>query len=63
MDQGNPQSNNLHLLTFEEIKAIAPNLSKTLNEETTFEFSKQLYEFTKLILEQHKNEKEKPFVK
>jgi hypothetical protein len=30
-----------------------------LTEEDSFEFSKQLYEFTKIIYEQYKNEKEK----
>ena len=51
MDQKEKVSNIQHLLSYEEIIAIAPNLSKQLNEETTFEFSKQLYEFTKLIHE------------
>ena len=63
MDQKEKVSNIQHLLSYDEIIAIAPNLSKQLNEETAFEFSKQLYEFAKLILEQRKNEKEKPHVK
>lgn len=63
MDQKEKVSNIQHLLSYDEIIAIAPNLSKQLNEETAFELSKQLYEFTKLILEQRKNEKEKPHVK
>lgn len=63
MDQKEKVSHIQNLLSYDEIIAIAPNLSKQLSEETAFEFSKQLYEFTKLILEQRKNEKEKPHVK
>ena len=63
MDQKEKVSHIQHLLSYDEIIAIAPNLSKQLNEETAFEFSKQLHEFAKLILEQRKNEKEKPHVK
>ena len=63
MDQKEKVSHIQNLLSYDEIIAIAPNLSKQLSEEAAFEFSKQLYEFTKLILEQRKNEKEKPHVK
>ena len=63
MDQKEKVSHIQHLLSYDEIIAIAPNLSKQLNEGTASEFSKQLYEFAKLILEQRKNEKEKPHVK
>ncbi|MDH4403836.1 MAG: hypothetical protein QE264_06300 [Flavobacterium sp.] len=48
-----------YLLDFEELIAIAPILKEVLKEEDSFEFSKQLYEFTKIIYEQYKNEKEK----
>ena len=44
---------------FEVFLAIAPILKEVLKEEDSFEFSKQLYEFTKIIYEQYKNEKEK----
>ena len=49
-----------YLLDYEELSAIVPNLKKVLTEEESFEISKQLYEFTKIIYEQYKNEKEKP---
>lgn len=45
------------LLEYEELIKIVPALEKNLSEEEAFEFSKQLYEFTKLIFEQSKNEK------
>ena len=48
-----------YLLDFEELIAIAPILKEVLKEEDSFEFSKQLFEFTKIIYEQYKNEKEK----
>ena len=48
-----------YLLDFEELIAIAPILKEVLKEEDSFEFSKQLYEFNKIIYEQYKNEKEK----
>jgi hypothetical protein len=48
-----------YLLDFEELIAIASILKEVLKEEDSFEFSKQLYEFTKIIYEQYKNEKEK----
>jgi hypothetical protein len=48
-----------YLLDFEELIAISPILKEVLKEEDSFEFSKQLYEFTKIIYEQYKNEKEK----
>lgn len=59
MGQKGKVSNKEHLLSYHEIIAIAPNLSKQLNEESAFEFSKQLYEFTNLIFEQYQDEKEK----
>ena len=57
MDQKEKVSHIQHLLRYDEIIAIAPNLSKQLNEETAFEFSKQLYEFTQIIYEKYKDEK------
>ena len=50
---------NDYLLDYKELIAIAPILKEVLKEEDSFEFSKQLYEFTKIIYEQYKNEKEK----
>ncbi len=48
-----------HLLDYSVITKIAPSLNNHLNEETALEFAKSLYEFTKLIFDQYKNEKEK----
>ena len=48
-----------YLLDYKELIAIVPILKEVLKEEDSFEFSKQLYEFTKIIYEQYKNEKEK----
>ena len=59
MGQKEKVTNKEHLLSYDEIIAIAPNVSKQLNEESAFEFSKQLYEFTNLIFEQYQDEKEK----
>jgi hypothetical protein len=63
MGQKEKVSNKEHLLSYDEIIAIAPNLSKQLNEESAFEFSKQLYEFTNLIFEQYQDEKETSNIK
>jgi hypothetical protein len=54
-----PSNERDYLLDRQEIIAIVPNLNGVLTEEDSFEFSKQLYEFTKIIYEQYKNEKEK----
>jgi hypothetical protein len=48
-----------YLLDYKELISIAPILKEMLTEEDSFEFAKQLYEFTKIIYEQYKNEKEK----
>jgi hypothetical protein len=48
-----------YLLDYQELIAIAPILKEMLKEENSFEFAKQLYEFTKIIYDQYKNEKEK----
>ncbi len=59
MDQQNFQSSGLEfLLDYETIIAIAPNLQTVLSKETAFEFSKQLYQLTKLVYEKYKDEKE-----
>lgn len=59
MDQQNFQSSELEfLLDYDTIIAIAPNLQKVLSKETAFEFSKQLYQLTKLVYEKYKDEKE-----
>lgn len=59
MDQQNFQSSELEfLLDYETIIAIAPNLQTVLSKETAFEFSKQLYQLTKLVYEKYKDEKE-----
>ena len=59
MDQQNFQSSELEfLLDYDTIIAIAPNLHTVLSKETAFEFSKQLYQLTKLVYEKYKDEKE-----
>lgn len=59
MDQQYFQSNELEfLLDYDTIIAIAPNLQTVLSKETAFEFSKQLYQLTKLVYEKYKDEKE-----
>ncbi|WGK94721.1 MULTISPECIES: hypothetical protein [Flavobacterium] len=59
MDQQNFQSSELEfLLDYDAIIAIAPNLQTVLSKETAFEFSKQLYQLTKLVYEKYKDEKE-----
>ena len=59
MDQQNFQSSELEfLLDYDTIIAIAPNLQTVLSKETAFEFSKQLFQLTKLVYEKYKDEKE-----
>ena len=59
MDQQNFQSSELEfLLDYDTIIAIAPNLQTVLSKENAFEFSKQLYQLTKLVYEKYKDEKE-----
>ena len=59
MDQQNFQSSELEfLLDYDTIIAIAPNLQTVLSKETAFEFSKQLYQLTKLVYDKYKDEKE-----
>ena len=47
-----------YFLNYEELIKIVPALKDKLSKEDSFEFSKQLYEFTRIIYEQYKNEKE-----
>lgn len=47
-----------YLVNYNELIKIVPALKEKLSEEDSFEFSKQLYEFTRIIYEQYKNEKE-----
>jgi hypothetical protein len=59
MDQQNFQSSEFEfLLDYDTIIAIAPNLQTVLSKETSFEFSKQLYQLTKLVYDKYKDEKE-----
>jgi hypothetical protein len=46
-----------YLLDYETIIQIAPALKDLLTAENTFEFSRELYEFTKIIHDKYKNEK------
>ncbi|WP_304196473.1 hypothetical protein [Flavobacterium alvei] len=46
-----------YLLDYDTIIQIAPSLKCKLRKEDTFEFSRQLYEFTKIIYDKYKNEK------
>jgi hypothetical protein len=58
MDQNQLKSNEFdYLLDYETIIQIAPKLKEVLTQENSFEFSRQLYDFTKIIYEQYKNEK------
>lgn len=58
MDQNQLESNEFdYLLDYETIIQIAPILKEVLTQENSFEFSRQLYDFTKIIYEQYKNEK------
>ncbi len=47
-----------YFLNYEELIKIVPTLKDKLSEENSFEFSKQLYEFTRIIYEQYKNEEQ-----
>lgn len=58
MGQKQIKSNEVdYFLDYETIIQIAPSLQKKLSKEDAFELARQLYDFTKLIYEQHKNEK------
>ena len=46
-----------YLLDYETIIQIAPSLKGILTVENAFEFSRQLYDFTKIIYDKYKNEK------
>lgn len=59
MDQNHLESNEFdYLLDYETIIAIAPKLKNYLSKENAFEFSKQLYQFSKLVYDKYKDEKE-----
>lgn len=44
------------LLDYETIIQVAPSLKDVLTKENAFEFSRQLYEFTRIIYDKYKNE-------
>ena len=46
-----------YLLDYETIIQVAPSLKGILTVENTFEFSRLLYDFTKIIYDKYKNEK------
>lgn len=46
-----------YLLDYETIIQVAPSLKGILTKENAFEFSRQLYDFTKIIYDKYKNEK------
>ena len=59
MDQKHLLSNEAdYFLNYEEIIKIVPALKEKLSKEDSFEFTKQLYEFTRIIYEQYKNEEQ-----
>ena len=47
-----------YFLNYEELIKIVPTLKDKLTQVNSFEFSKQLYEFTRIIYEQYKNEEQ-----
>lgn len=58
MGQKQIKSNEVdYLLDYATIVQIAPSLKGILTKENAFEFSRQLYDFTKIIYELYKNEK------
>lgn len=46
-----------YLLDYETIIQVAPSLKGILTVENAFEFSRLLYDFTKIIYDKYKNEK------
>lgn len=59
MDQKHLISNEAdYFLNYEELIKIVPTLKDKLTQENSFEFSKQLYELTRIIYEQYKNEEQ-----
>ena len=59
MDQNHLESNEFdYLLDYETIITIEPKLKNYLSKENAFEFSKQLYQLTKLVYDKYKDEKE-----
>ena len=47
-----------YFLNYEELIKIVPTLKDKLTHENSFEFSKQLYEFTRIIYKKNKNEEQ-----
>ena len=58
MDLKSIEANEIEfLLDYETIIQVAPSLKDVLTKENAFEFSRQLYEFTRIIYDKYKNEK------
>jgi hypothetical protein len=58
MNQKSIEANEIkYLLDYETIVQIAPALKDSLTKENSFEFARELYEFTKMIYDKYKNEK------
>jgi hypothetical protein len=58
MDLKSIEANEIqYLLDYETIVQIAPVLKDSLTKENSFEFARELYEFTKMIYDTYKNEK------
>ncbi|WP_396187560.1 hypothetical protein [Flavobacterium sp.] len=58
MDLKSIEANEIqYLLDYETIVQIAPALKDLLTKENSFEFARELYEFTKMIYDKYKNEK------
>jgi hypothetical protein len=58
MNQKSIEANEIkYLLDYETIVQIAPALKDSLTKENSFEFARELYEFTKMIYDTYKNEK------
>lgn len=57
MDPKSIEANEIEfLLDYETIVQIAPSLKNVLTKENSFEFARQLYEFTRIIYDKNKNE-------
>ena len=58
MDLKSIEANEIqYLLDYETIVQIVPALKDSLTKENSFEFARELYEFTKMIYDRYKNEK------
>lgn len=57
MDLKSIEANEIEfLLDYETIIQVAPSLKDVLTKENAFKFSRQLYEFTRIIYDKYKNE-------